>query len=94
MKGPAGTGPKFMGTPVGDAVGFVVGRDVVGGVGRVGVLVGARVGDLVGARVDGAGVALDTDLDGVIDLHDKCVTVPGPVENQGCPVNPITPPVK
>ena len=32
----------------------------------------------VGARVDGAGVALDTDLDGVIDLNDKCVTVPGP----------------
>ncbi|SEM14423.1 OmpA-OmpF porin, OOP family [Chryseobacterium taichungense] len=39
-----------------------------------------------GARVDGAGVALDTDLDGIIDLYDKCVTVPGPVENQGCPV--------
>ncbi|WP_241331736.1 OmpA family protein, partial [Chryseobacterium arthrosphaerae] len=29
---------------------------------------------------------LDTDLDGVIDLYDKCVTVPGPVENNGCPV--------
>jgi len=40
-----------------------------------------------GARVDGAGVALDTDLDGVIDLYDKCVTVPGPVENQGCPLD-------
>lgn len=40
-----------------------------------------------GARVDGAGVALDMDLDGVIDLYDKCVTVPGPVENNGCPVN-------
>ncbi len=39
----------------------------------------------VGARVDGAGVALDTDLDGVIDLNDKCVTVPGPVDNNGCP---------
>lgn len=38
-----------------------------------------------GARVDGAGVALDVDLDGTIDLYDKCVTVPGPVENQGCP---------
>lgn len=38
-----------------------------------------------GARVDGAGVALDTDLDGVIDLYDKCVVVPGPVENDGCP---------
>jgi OOP family OmpA-OmpF porin len=38
--------------------------------------------------VDGAGVALDTDLDGVIDLYDKCVTVPGPVENQGCPTTP------
>ena len=40
-----------------------------------------------GARVDGAGVALDMDMDGTIDLHDKCVTVPGPVENQGCPTN-------
>lgn len=40
-----------------------------------------------GARVDGAGVALDIDLDGVIDLYDKCVTVPGPVENNGCPMN-------
>ena len=40
---------------------------------------------LMGARVDGAGVALDADLDGVIDLNDKCVTVPGPVENNGCP---------
>ena len=40
-----------------------------------------------GARVDGAGVALDTDLDGVIDLYDKCVTVPGPVENNGCPLD-------
>lgn len=39
-----------------------------------------------GARVDGSGVALDVDMDGVIDLYDKCVTVPGPVENQGCPV--------
>ncbi|QBO58161.1 OmpA family protein [Chryseobacterium salivictor] len=39
----------------------------------------------LGARVDGAGVALDADLDGVIDLYDKCVTVPGPVENNGCP---------
>lgn len=40
-----------------------------------------------GARVDGAGVALDVDMDGVIDLYDKCVTVPGPVENEGCPTN-------
>ncbi|ASW76014.1 hypothetical protein CJF12_18225 [Chryseobacterium piperi] len=46
-----------------------------------------------GARVDGAGVALDTDLDGVIDLYDKCVTVPGPVENNGCPTS-TTGPVK
>lgn len=43
-----------------------------------------------GARVDGAGVALDVDLDGVIDLNDKCVTVPGPVENNGCPVTSTT----
>lgn len=42
-----------------------------------------------GARVDGAGVALDMDLDGVIDLYDKCVTVPGPVENNGCPTSPV-----
>ncbi|SDE62352.1 OmpA family protein [Riemerella columbipharyngis] len=49
-----------------------------------------------GARVDGAGVALDTDLDGVIDLYDQCVTVPGPVENHGCPVQSEAPasPVK
>ena len=43
-----------------------------------------------GARVDGAGVALDVDMDGVIDLYDKCVTVPGPVENQGCPTQIIS----
>jgi len=41
-----------------------------------------------GARVDGAGVALDTDLDGVIDRDDKCVTVPGAIDNEGCPVSP------
>ena len=45
-----------------------------------------------GARVDGAGVALDMDLDGVIDLYDKCVTVPGPVENNGCPIAPVAKP--
>ena len=38
-----------------------------------------------GARVDGAGVALDMDLDGVIDLYDQCVTVPGAADNNGCP---------
>lgn len=38
-----------------------------------------------GARVDGSGKALDMDLDGVIDLDDKCVTTPGLVQNQGCP---------
>lgn len=43
-----------------------------------------------GARVDGAGVALDIDLDGVIDLHDKCVTEPGPIENNGCPIESPT----
>lgn len=42
-----------------------------------------------GARVDGAGVALDMDLDGVIDLYDRCVTVSGPVENNGCPTGPV-----
>jgi OOP family OmpA-OmpF porin len=43
-----------------------------------------------GARIDGAGVALDMDLDGVIDLYDKCVTVPGSVENNGCPTKGIS----
>lgn len=38
-----------------------------------------------GARVDGAGRALDTDLDGIIDLNDGCVTLAGPAENNGCP---------
>lgn len=38
-----------------------------------------------GARVDGSGKALDMDLDGVIDLDDKCVTTPGLVQNHGCP---------
>ncbi|CAM2890851.1 OmpA family protein [Chryseobacterium flavum] len=47
-----------------------------------------------GARVDGAGVALDTDLDGIIDLYDKCVTVPGPVENNGCPTTTTGPVVE
>ena len=28
---------------------------------------------------------MDIDLDGVIDLDDKCVTVPGTIENSGCP---------
>lgn len=42
-----------------------------------------------GARVDGAGVALDMDLDGTIDFYDNCVTVPGPIENQGCPTTPV-----
>ncbi|MRI62427.1 OmpA family protein [Ornithobacterium rhinotracheale] len=41
----------------------------------------------LGARVDGAGRALDTDLDGVIDLYDKCVTLPGPADNDGCPLH-------
>lgn len=39
-----------------------------------------------GARIDGSGRAFDVDLDGVIDLYDKCVTVPGPASNQGCPL--------
>ncbi|APD06231.1 peptidoglycan-associated lipoprotein [Flavobacteriaceae bacterium UJ101] len=48
-----------------------------------------ELGTLAGARVDGCGKALDVDLDGFIDLEDKCVTVPG-VENgtlgRGCPI--------
>ncbi len=38
-----------------------------------------------GARVDGSGKAFDMDLDGTIDLYDKCPTVAGPTSNQGCP---------
>jgi OOP family OmpA-OmpF porin len=38
-----------------------------------------------GARVDGSGRALDVDMDGVIDLYDKCPTFPGPASNDGCP---------
>ncbi|TDL99260.1 MAG: hypothetical protein C4K58_08265 [Flavobacteriaceae bacterium] len=38
-----------------------------------------------GAQVDKDGVALDTDGDGIIDLNDKCVDVPGVAELQGCP---------
>jgi OOP family OmpA-OmpF porin len=55
------------------------------------VMIGTDSLTLLGARVDGAGVALDTDLDGVIDLYDKCVTVPGPVENNGCPTTTTGP---
>lgn len=44
-----------------------------------------------GARVDGAGIALDADLDGVIDLNDRCVTVPGTLENNGCPMGAAAP---
>ncbi|MDR3273284.1 MAG: OmpA family protein [Flavobacteriaceae bacterium] len=43
-----------------------------------------------GARVDGSGRALDTDMDGVIDLYDACPTFPGPrtddPKTNGCPV--------
>lgn len=42
---------------------------------------------LSGARVDGSGRALDMDLDGVIDLNDKCVTVPGIAKLDGCPLS-------
>ncbi|QYN51342.1 MULTISPECIES: OmpA family protein [Apibacter] len=38
-----------------------------------------------GARVDGSGRALDVDMDGIIDLYDKCPTFPGPATNDGCP---------
>ncbi|MXO31729.1 OmpA family protein [Apibacter sp. B3889] len=38
-----------------------------------------------GARVDGSGRALDVDMDGIIDLYDKCPTFPGPASNDGCP---------
>ncbi|WP_379968697.1 OmpA family protein [Epilithonimonas sp. UC225_85] len=47
-----------------------------------------------GARVDGAGVALDLDLDGVIDLNDKCVSMPGPIGNNGCPVENTVKPLQ
>ncbi len=39
----------------------------------------------LGARIDGSGCALDTDLDGIIDLYDDCVTIAGISELKGCP---------
>jgi len=45
-----------------------------------------------GCRVDGSGVAMDTDYDGLIDCLDDCPTVPGPVDNKGCP-KAGTPPI-
>lgn len=38
-----------------------------------------------GAPVDEAGVAKDTDFDGIIDLNDECVNTPGVASNNGCP---------
>lgn len=43
-----------------------------------------------GARVDGSGRALDVDMDGIIDLYDKCPTFPGKANTEnpelnGCP---------
>ncbi|MCB9202312.1 MAG: OmpA family protein [Flavobacteriales bacterium] len=39
-----------------------------------------------GCRVDGSGICLDTDLDGIIDLYDKCPTYPSTnKEAGGCP---------
>ena len=38
-----------------------------------------------GSRIDGSGVALDVDLDDVIDLYDQCVVVPGEGNPTGCP---------
>ncbi|HEY4238831.1 MAG TPA: OmpA family protein [Kofleriaceae bacterium] len=31
----------------------------------------------------------DNDRDGVLDVDDKCPLVPGPVENQGCPISKV-----
>jgi outer membrane protein OmpA-like peptidoglycan-associated protein len=39
-----------------------------------------------GWKVDATGCPLDQDKDGVPDAIDKCPTVPGPKENNGCPV--------
>lgn len=39
-----------------------------------------------GWKVDANGCPLDQDKDGVPDAIDKCPTVPGPKENNGCPV--------
>ena len=48
----------------------------------------------VGARIDGCGKALDVDLDGIIDLEDKCVTVYGYRDSPlgvGCPRETVVP---
>jgi outer membrane protein OmpA-like peptidoglycan-associated protein len=39
-----------------------------------------------GAEVYGSGIAIDTDKDGIKDYEDDCPIVPGPVSNNGCPV--------
>lgn len=38
-----------------------------------------------GCPVDADGCPLDSDGDGVIDCQDRCPTVAGPVDNEGCP---------
>lgn len=48
-------------------------------------------GTAAGARVDGAGRTMDVDADGVPDHEDECPTVPGPPENNGCPVEEVAP---
>lgn len=38
-----------------------------------------------GEKVTPFGCPFDTDFDGMYDYEDKCITVPGPKENFGCP---------
>ncbi|QHT72199.1 OmpA family protein [Rhodocytophaga rosea] len=38
-----------------------------------------------GEKVTPFGCPIDTDFDGMYDYEDKCITVPGPKENFGCP---------
>ncbi len=39
-----------------------------------------------GVKVDADGCPIDTDGDGVPDYLDKCPTIPGPKDNNGCPI--------
>ena len=41
------------------------------------------------AEVYGSGIAIDSDKDGLKDYEDDCPLVPGPIDNRGCPIEPV-----
>lgn len=42
-----------------------------------------------GAKVYGSGIAIDTDNDGLKDHEDTCPLEPGPISNNGCPIEKV-----